>query len=167
MSRSFSVSFDSIASVEEVYSAFRDEGYWASRLAALGGNRTLDSLTVDPDGAVSVVSSEDLRHNALPGLLAKLYRGDLVVVSEERWAPGSDRCVSGEISVAVIGAPGSGHGAASLAPLGVGSRLELCGTVEFNIPVVGGRVENFIASQFVEGLTQIQNFTTRWVAERV
>lgn len=165
MPRSFDVSFDSPASVEQVYLAFSDKDYWLARLAALGGSRTLDSLTVEPDGTLSVVSTEDLRHGALPGILAALYRGDLNVVSAEKWTPTGDRRVSGEIGVAVTGAPGSGHGTAVLAPSGSGSRLKLSGTVEFRVPVLAGRIESYIARVFVEGLSKVQHFTTEWIID--
>ena len=165
MPRSFQLSFDSPASVEQVHSAFGDEGYWLARFAAFGGSRTLDSLIVDPDGTVNVVASSDLLHGALPGILAMLYRGDLNIVSTERWTPAGDGRVSGQISVAVTGAPGSGHGAAVLAPSGSGSRLKLSGTVEFNVPVVGGKIETYIAAQFAKGLSDVQHFTTTWISE--
>lgn len=165
MPRSFDVLFESPVSVEQVHMAFGDEDYWLARLAAFGGRRTLDSLIVDSDGTVSVVNSEDLRHGTLPGILATLYRGDLNVVSQERWKPTGDRRVSGKISVAVTGAPGSGHGAAMLAPSGSGSRLNLSGTVEFKVPVVGGKIESYIAAQFAKGLSEVQRFTTTWISE--
>ncbi|HEY7052262.1 MAG TPA: DUF2505 domain-containing protein [Mycobacterium sp.] len=165
MPRSFDVSFDSPASVEQVHSAFGDEDYWLARLAALGGSRKLDSLTVESDGTVSVVSTEDLRHGALPGILAALYRGDLNVVSSERWTPAGDRRVSGQISVAVTGAPGSGHGTAVLAPSRSGSVLKLSGAVEFRVPMIGGKVESYIARVIVDGLSKVQQFTTDWVLE--
>ena len=101
------------------------EDYWLARLAAFGGAKTLDSLVVDSDGTVTVTVTEDLRRGGLPRMLATLYRGDLNIVSTEKWRPAEDSRLSGEISVAVNGAPGSGHGAAVLTPSGDGSRLNL------------------------------------------
>lgn len=165
MPRSFDVSFDSPASVEQVHSAFGDEDYWLARLTAFGGSKALDSLVVGSDGTVRVVVTEDLRHGALPGILTTFYRRDLKIVSTEIWTPIGDDRVGGEISVAVTGAPGSGHGQAVLASLGNGSRLTLEGTVQFKVPLVGGKVESFIAREFAQGIPEIQRFTTRWVSE--
>lgn len=162
---SFDVSFDSPASVEQVHAAFGDEDYWLARLAAFGGGKALDSLAVDPGGAVRVVVTEDLRRGALPGILTTFYRRDLNVVSTEQWTPIGDGRVSGQISVAVTGAPGSGHGEAVLAPLGNGSRLTFAGSVQFNVPLVGGKVESFIAREFAQGIPEIQRFTTGWVSD--
>jgi hypothetical protein len=165
MPRSFDVSFDSPASVEQIHSAFADEQYWLARLAAFGGNKALESLTVGSDGTVSAVVTEDLRHGGLPTILTTFYRGDLNIVSKETWAPIGDGCVSGEIGVAVIGAPGSGHGAAMLVPSVNGSRLTIAVTVEFKVPLVGGKVESFIAREFARGLPEIQRFTNTWIGE--
>ena len=64
MPRSFDVSFQSPASVEQIHSAFGEEDYWLARIAAFGGSKTLDSLIVDPDGTVTVSVTEDLRARA-------------------------------------------------------------------------------------------------------
>jgi Protein of unknown function (DUF2505) len=165
MPRSFDMSFESPASVEQIHSAFGEEDYWLARIAAFGGAKTLRSLVVEPDGTVTVTITEDLRHSVLPGILAKLYRGDLNVVSTERWCPAGDRRVSGEIRVAATGAPGSGYGAAMLSPSRQGSQLTLSATVEFKVPLVGSRIEAHVAGQFADGLDEIQRFTTTWIGE--
>ena len=38
-------------------------------------------------------------------------------------------------------------------------------TVEVRIPLVGGKLENFIGSQLVELLIREQRFTTTWIGE--
>lgn len=165
MPRSFDVSFDSPASVEQVHRAFGDRDYWQARLAAFGGEKTLESLHVGVDGTVTVVVAEDLRHGALPGVLTRFYRGDLDIVSTETWTPAGDGRVDGRVEVAVTGALGSGDGTALLAPLGAGSRMTFAGTVRFKVPLVGGTVEGFIAREFAQGIPEIQRFTTAWLAE--
>ncbi len=167
MPRSFDVSFESPASVEQVHSTFSDEDYWLARLAAFGGgSTTLDALIVDSDGTVTVTTTQNLRHDGLPGIVAKLYPGDLNVLRNETWRPIGGRRVSGEISIAAAGAPGSGHGEALLAPLGKGSRLKFTATVEFKVPLVGGKIESYIAGQLVEGIGEIQRFTAMWITAR-
>lgn len=165
MSRSFEVAFSSPASVEEVHRAFGDRSYWQARLEAFGGSKTLDSLEVDADGRIRVVVTEDLRHGALPGMLAKVYRGDLNIVTTEAWTPAGDGRVDGEITVAVTGAPGSGSGTALLERDGTGSKLALHGTVRFKVPLVGGPIESFLAREFAQGIPEIQRFTTEWLGD--
>lgn len=165
MPRSFDLVLESPASTEQVYAAFANKDYWLDRLTAFGGSKRLDSFVVDGDGTVRVVVTEDLRHGKLPAILTKFYRGDLNIVSTDLWAPSGDGQFSGQISVAVIGAPGSGHGAARLTPFGSGSRLTFDATVQFKVPLVGGTIESFIGREFAQWIPEIQRFTTEWISE--
>ncbi|WP_343709460.1 DUF2505 domain-containing protein [Mycobacterium sp.] len=164
MSRSFDVSADSTARIEQIHTAFSGEDYWLARLATLNGSTTLDSLIVDDDRTVRVVTTQDLGRDLLPGLLAKFYRRDLKVRHSETWRPG-DGQLHGEISVEVSGAPGSGSGAARVAPTSAGCRMTFTGTVEFKVPLVGGTVETFIAREFTREIPEIQKFTSTWITE--
>jgi hypothetical protein len=165
MPRSFDVSVDSPASVEQVHAAFSSEDYWLARLANLNGSTTLESLVVDDDQTVRVATTQDLGLDLVPGIVAKFYRRDLKVRHTETWTPLGDSQLRGEVSVAVSGAPGSGSGAALVAPTQCGSLLTFTGMVEFKVPVVGGTIESFIAREFVRGIPDIRDFTAKWVAE--
>ncbi len=166
MPRPFEVTMESPATVDQVHDAFGDRDYWVDRLTHFGGAKSLEELTVGEDGTITVVVAEDLRHGALPGILAKLYRGDLNILSTETWRPTADGRVHGDIDVKVIGAPGSGSGRALLGPAAQGSQLDLAGLVEFRVPLVGGRIESFVAGQFIDGFADINRFTTEWIAGR-
>jgi hypothetical protein len=107
MPRSFDVSVESPASVEQVHCAFSNEDYWLARFAAFGTCTTLDSLIVDSDGTVTVSTTQDLRRDWLPRLVARFYPGDLKILKTETWRPIGGRRVSREVSIAVAGAPGS------------------------------------------------------------
>jgi Protein of unknown function (DUF2505) len=165
MPRPFDVSVDSPARVEQVHAALSGEDYWLARLATLNGSTTLESLIVDDDQTVRVATTQDLGRDLLPGIVAKFYRRDLKVRHTETWTPLGDHRLRGEISVAVSGAPGSGSGAALVAPTPTGSKLTLNGTVEFKVPLVGGTIESFIAREFAQGIPNIRDFTAKWVAE--
>ena len=165
MPRSFDVSADSLATVEQVHSAFSDEDYWRARLATMNGSTALESLSVDDYPTVRVATTQDLGSDLLPGIVAKFYRRDLKVRHTETWTRSGDQ-LRGEISVAVSGAPGSGSGAAAVAPTQNGSRLTFNGTVEFKVPLVGGTIERFIAREFAQGIPDIQDFTAKWVTEQ-
>jgi hypothetical protein len=167
MTRSFDVLVESPVTVEQVHTAFSGEDYWLARLAAFGGSSTLDSLTVDADQTVRVAITQDLRHEVLPGMVAKFYPRDLTIAHTETWRSTGDHQLQGEISVAVSGAPGSGSGAALVAPAQDGSRLTFTATVEFKVPLVGGTIESFLAREFAKGIPEIQRFTTDWIGDHV
>ena len=165
MPRSFDFSVESPVTVERIQSAFSEEDYWLARLAAFGGIGRLDSLIVDTDGSVTVAIIGDVRHEGLPGLVAKLYPREWQVVQNETWSPIDGGRVRGEVSIATRGAPGSGLGLVLLAPAQNGSRLKCTATVEFKVPLVGGKIESFIGRQLVQQISEIQRFTAKWITE--
>ena len=109
-----------------------------------------------------------LRASRLPGVVQQFHRGDLaVIVREELWSPIRDGQATANIKLTIHGAPANLSGSAILAPAnpGTGSRLDFKATVEVNVPLVGGKIENFIGSQLVDLLIAEQRFTTVWIAE--
>lgn len=152
-------------SVEQVHSAFSDQDYWRERLADSGADKaTLDSMTTD-GGGVDVVTTQVLRRDRLPGVVTQFHPGDLAIVREEVWTPVREGIASATVTGSIPGAPVSLSGTAVLAPNDAGSRLTFTATVEVRIPLVGGKVENFIGSQLVNLLIAEQRFTTAWLKD--
>ena len=123
-------------------------------------------MKVDGDGGIDVVTTQVLRRDRLPGMVTQFHPGDLSIVREETWSPVSDGTATATVTGTIPGAPVSLTGTAVLAPAGNGgSRLQFTATVEVRIPLVGGKVENFIGSQLVELLIAEQRFTTAWIKD--
>jgi len=166
MPRSFDMATDYEGSVEQVHRAFSDENYWLARLTHSGVDAySLDRLTLDESDGIDVVTTQRLRADRLPGVVQQFHRGDLTLVREEAWSPISDGQATATIKLAIPGAPATLTGNAVLSPAGAGSRLQFQATVDVNIPLVGGKIENFIGSQLVDLLIAEQRFTTVWIAE--
>jgi len=166
MPRSIDFSIESPASVEQIHSAFSEQAYWGARLMTFGGGiNKLDSLTIDTDSSVNVVIIQNAHHEGMPKLVAKFYPHNWQVVHEETWTPIDGGLVRGEISITSHGAPGSGFGTALLAPAKNGSRLKCTATVEFRVPLVGGKVESLIVRQLAHQFSVIQSFTHEWITE--
>ncbi len=166
MPRSFDFSADFPASVEQVHSAFSDGDYWQARLAVFGtgtGTATLDSLVVDEDGTVIVATTFGLLRDRLPRLVSQLGRGDLKMVHQEMWSRLSHGRVCGKVSLAVPGTPVSALGKALVTPVKNGSQMKYTATVKVKVPLVGGKIESFMAGQLAGGITEIQRFTTAWI----
>ncbi|HET6735278.1 DUF2505 domain-containing protein [Mycobacterium sp.] len=168
MPRSFDMAAEYEGSVEQVHQAFRDEQYWMERLADSGADDySLDSMTVDPDGGIDIVTTQTLRADRLPGVVIQFHRGDLSFVREETWSPIRDGQATATVKGSIRGAPATLTGTAALIPAksGDGSKLEITATVEVRVPLVGGKIENFIGSQLVDLLIAEQRFTTVWITE--
>jgi hypothetical protein len=166
MPRSFDILTESPASVEQIHAAFAREDYWLARIA--GGDAisttTLDSLTVDADGAVRVSVTQHVGRQLLPGLIAKIVPGDLKILNRETWKPVGDHEVRGVVHVSAFGLA-SGRAEALLAPAGVGSQMRFAAKVQAKIPLVGGQLEKSIGAGLAESIPALQRFTTTWIAE--
>ena len=172
MPRSFDMSTDYGATVEEVLRAFSEEEYWLARLAGSGADdTTLDSIQVGgpagDDGSIDVITTQVLRSDRLPGVITQFHRGDLRIRREERWEPITNGSATANVTGSILDAPASMTGTAVLQPVAEtgGARLKLRATVEVRIPLVGGKLENFIGNQLVELLIAEQRFTTTWIGE--
>jgi hypothetical protein len=166
MPRSFDMAAEYEGTVDQVHQAFRDEGYWQERLARSGADEaTLDSLTDDGEGGVDVITTQTLRSDRLPGVVAQFHHGDLSFAREERWTAVTDGQASALVKGSIPGAPATLTGTALLTATESGSRLEFKATVEVRIPLVGGKVESFIGSQLVDLLIAEQRFTSAWIRE--
>jgi len=153
--------------VGQVHQAFSDDQYWLARLAESGADDySLDTLTVNGQG-IEIGTTQRLRFDRLPAVVTQFHRGDLALVRREKWSSIQDGQATATIDLTVIGAPATLSGDAVLTPAtsGDGSRLEFRATVHVNVPLIGGKIENFIGSQLVDLLIQEQRFTTVWIAE--
>ncbi len=152
-------------SVEQVHRAFGDEQYWLARLTDSGADHySLDSMLFD-GGGIDVVTTQTLRADRLPGVVTQFHRGDLSFVREETWTPVRDGQATATVKGSITGAPATLLGTAVLASAKSGARLEFTATVEVNIPLVGGKIENFIGNQLIDLLIAEQRFTTVWITE--
>lgn len=152
--------------VEQVHSAFSDEQYWRVRLGDSGADdATLDELVVEEDGSVRIKTTQVLRADRLPALVTQFHRGDLSFVREEIWTPVTDGRASAVVRGAIPGAPAGLTGEAQLAPVGAGAKMSMTATVEVRVPLIGGKIENFIGSQLVDLVLAEQRFTTVWITE--
>lgn len=163
MPRTVVFSIESPANVTAIHEAFSSEDYWWARLEAFGGVGRLDSLDLDPDGRVEVVVIHDVRQGGLPKIVAKIYPARWQVVQREAWVPVGPDSLHGEVSFTTHGAPGSGRGTAVLAPTKDGCRLDCTATVEFKVPLIGGKVEGLIGHHLPDQFSHVQRFTSTWI----
>jgi hypothetical protein len=165
MPRSFDMATTYEGTVEQVHSAFLDEQYWLARLADSGADDArLDSIELLPDGGVQAITTQVLRAFRLPGVVTQFHPGDISIHRTEQWGPVNGGKADGTVTGSITLAPVSLTATAALGSAARGARLSFHATVEVRIPLVGGKLENFIGSQLVNLLTAEQRFTTAWIA---
>ena len=166
MPRSFDMAAEYDGTVEQIHRAFGNEKYWLERLEQSGADKAiLDSITSGADGGIDVITTQRLHADRLPGVVAQFHHGDLSFVREEVWTPVRNGQATAVVKGSIPGAHATLSGTAVLSPASTGARLEFRAIVEVRIPLVGGKVENFIGSQLVGLLTAEQDFTTAWIRD--
>jgi len=165
MSRSFDGSTESPTSVEHIYAAFCREDYWRARMASEDGSATLDSVVIDPGGAVVVHVTQHLGRQMLPAAVTRLIPGELKLAYTESWTPDDAEHAHGQVAVAVSGGLGSCRANTWLEPSAAGSRLRFTGRVDVKIPLVGGALEKTIEAGLAESIADTLRYTTAWIAE--
>lgn len=165
MPRSIQLAVGSPATVAQIVSAFADERYWSARLSQFaGGTAALKSLRTDGNGAVSVTITLGLLRDRLPKMVTQLHPGDIEMVREEKWYWLEDGRVRGDIDVVVTGAPVCAAGQSMLTAADTGSRMTYSGSVNVNVPFIGGRIESLMCRQTAEEIARLQHFTDDWIA---
>jgi Protein of unknown function (DUF2505) len=171
MPRSFDISADYEGNVEAVLQAYSTQDYWLARLAASGvDDANLESLQVGGDsgndGTIDVVTLQVINSHKLPALVTQIHRGDLCIKREETWAPVSGGAAMATVAGWILDAPANVSGTAELSSTGksIGSRLECRITVHVRVPLIGGKLENFIGIRLADLVVAEQRFTTEWIA---
>ena len=171
MPRLFDLSADYEGSVEKVHRAFREVGYWRARLADIPvDDARLESIRVGGesgnDGTIDVVTMQVIDSNKLPALITQIHRGDLSIRRQETWSPVSGGVAMATVTGSILDAPANVAGTAELSPTAksAGSRLECRITVHVRVPLIGGKLENFVGARLADLVGAEQRFTTQWIA---
>ncbi|MCX2710583.1 DUF2505 domain-containing protein [Mycolicibacterium sp. J2] len=172
MPRSFDLAATYEHTAADVLAAFSEKQYWLARLEKSGCDEiSLDVLQTSADGGIEVVTTQTVRPTKLPALVTQFHRGDLTLIREERWTPLRGAAAgAGRASAIIKGElPGTPARVAATATLydttdGTrGARGDVRVTIEVKIPLVGGKLENFIGGHLVEMLRLEQDFTSEWI----
>jgi hypothetical protein len=148
---------------EKVFAAMTDEEYLRARLREIGGpgSQLLDHEATPESARYEL--KQGLAAEDLPPIVGKVMNGDLAIVRTEtlnRTAPGS---YSGDVDVAIPGAPASASGTMTLADDGAGSLFEVHADVKVNVPLFGGKIEEIVAEQVRKLLEAETAFTIHWL----
>ncbi|HKS48395.1 MAG TPA: DUF2505 domain-containing protein [Amycolatopsis sp.] len=151
--------------IAEVFKAVSDEDAWRARLDAIGGpNARIESYSQSGD-QWRFVLYQGVSAEKLPAFVRALYPGDLVVEREQTWEK-ADEGYTGTVTATVSGIPGQITARTELSTKSGETVLSTDGEVKIRIPLVGGKVEGFVADQVTRLLQSEAEYTARWLADR-
>ena len=150
---------------DQVSAALVDPAYLRDRLAALGGG----GATLLEHNSTNGDTRFRLRHAVpatdLPSAIRGFLKGDLMIERTETWQRAEDGSHVGTVEAGVPGVPGHIRGTMRLSDdTDGGSTILMEGQVVVNIPLLGGKVEDVIATQVTRLLGKEFEHTTNWLA---
>jgi hypothetical protein len=122
-------------------------------------------VTPAPDGG-SVITVNRLMAVDLPGMLQKLIGDKINIVETQTWR-GAERAAlrrTGVIQAGMVGQPGGVDGTLLLEGTDSHTTVTVDADIKVNVPLVGGRVESFVADILLKVMSKEQEIGRAWLA---
>lgn len=118
-------------------------------------------------GTTTVVVTQSQSTEGAPTAARKVVGDAVRIVQREEWVSADAEPLTAGLSMEVPGKPGQLKGRISLVDQGDGTTEERFeGEVKVNIPLVGGKLEKFIADLLARGLRREGRVGVRWLEDR-
>jgi len=143
------------ADIEKVFDKLTDPDFLVERCVALGEKNI--QCDVESDGRkTTVVLSRTIKRD-LPAVLAKLFGAENRMVMTEKWEDIGNSKI-GSYSVDVQGQPVTLTAKFKLKPKEGGCEYSIDYSCKAKIPLVGGKVEDFILGQTEDGMRKEMDY---------
>ncbi len=137
--------------VETVFELLTDPDFLVERSMELG-ELSADCEVIEEGDEIKVIQNREVERD-LPAFFAKMFDPVQKIEMVETWIEAGDG-YSGTLSYDVIGQPVTITGKFALKPKGKGCEYTVEHTPKAKIPLIGKRVEKFIAGQTAEGVVK-------------
>jgi hypothetical protein len=137
------------ADPEAVLGLMRDPEFLKYRHEAVGEKNVEVQVEELPDGLHLVIARD--KEVQLPGFARRLFNPKNRITDHQHWYRDGERWVA-EYQVQIAGVPGHVRGTAALVPSPTGCDFVSAFEVTANVPLVGGKLESFLADRVEEAL---------------
>jgi len=155
------------AAVPTVYTMLTDPAFQAARAQAGKPVQAESSVVTGPDGG-AVITLHRVVAVRLPGLLQQMT-GDKADITEiQTWhpAPADAGVREGRLQVNLAGHSGGVDGVLRLDGEAAVTTLTVQADIKVRMPLVGGKIENFIAEMLTKFLNSDQEVGRAWLSDR-
>jgi hypothetical protein len=135
--------------VEDMAARLHDPAFLRWRCEAAGDKNVEVSVEEGPNGLRVVVARD--REVSLPAFAKRMFQSTNRIVDDTVWKRDGERWV-GHYEIQIPGIPGEVRGRTALVPSADGCRYESNFEVTSKVPLVGGKVESFVADRVEETL---------------
>ena len=133
------------APVDRVFDLLSSPEWAATRARRFADGSTVVRHEQRADGGVLVAVSRELPAGA-PGFVQRLLPKDARVVETDEWAPAdASGARAGRWTAEITGIPARLGGTMRLEPVAGGTQYDREGAATVSVPLVGGRVETYVA----------------------
>lgn len=166
MSRKFRFTVSYSVPVDDLHRALTSGEAWRARFAE-ATTATLDVSQPDGPGTARIHMTERARKDKIPALVGKVLSGELVFDRTDDWRALSGETAEGDIRVATTGVTGAMTGSHRLRPTAEGSEIEVTGSIEVKVPLIGRAIEPLAEQLLHRVLDSERHFFEQWCAERM
>ena len=143
--------------VEIVYEAFTDPDFYLAKFSGVGARNVEIIASGDDQGVFSVETSREVPLD-VPGALKSLLGAWTTVIQSEEWIEGEEDEFLNELNIDSEGVPALLTGTMTLYPSGDGCINEVVMRIDCRIPLVGKKLERFIADSTADQLAAEYDF---------
>ena len=147
--------------LEAVFELLTDPNFLVDRSLELGDLSA--ECEVEEDGEITLVRMTREIERQLPGFAAKIISGNQMLRIEERWQSAGDS-VSGSYTATIDGQPMTLSAKFSLDATDTGCVYSVEHRAKVKIPLIGGRLEKYIASQLGIEVTKELDYVSNALA---
>lgn len=150
--------------VETVYEAFTDPAFYLAKFSGVGARNVEIVASGNEDGVFTVETRREVPLD-VPGALKKLLGEWTTIIQGEEWIEGEEDEYLNELSIDSEGVPALLTGTMTLYPSGDGCVNEVVMTIDCKIPLVGKKLESFIADNTQEQLAAEYEFIQEYLED--
>lgn len=151
--------------VEKVWAAFSDPEFYQHKFEGIG-HRDVEVLASDAGDGEFTIETRRRVPLDVPGMLKKFLGEWNTVLQDERWCEGAEGEYTNELEITAEGVPASMTGAMTLAPAKSGCVNEVEITIRAGVPIIGGRLEQFVAEGTEAQLAAEYDFIRKYLDGR-
>ncbi|HEY5335307.1 MAG TPA: DUF2505 domain-containing protein [Mycobacteriales bacterium] len=159
MASEFSVDHAYDVDVPTLFALLTDASYLEAKFLATGFTE-VEILAAGP----AKVELTRTTAPPLPGFVKKVLGGKQKIHETQDWTAGDRPQASFRGDSA--GTPVKISGTVTVDPAGDSSVLRIRGRVDVSVPLVGGKIADFVAGEATKSLDREYDFTRAWLAER-
>ena len=130
--------------VRKVWAAFSDPEFYQAKFEGIG-HRNVEVVSTDSDGdGFSIEVSREVPLD-VPGFLRGMLGAWNLLLQNERWTEAGKGVYTNELEIEARGVPAAMTGTMRLSASGKGCVNEVAITIRAPVPLIGGKLEQFVS----------------------